>query len=79
MESITVKLDSTLTFYTKRKNVTIDVEQLEGPLTVETVVDHLSIPKGMIGYIVSDNTLLTIKDAVSPPCEIKLYGMYDGG
>ena len=79
MEPITVKLDSTLSYYTKKKSVTIDSEQLGTNPTVGTIVEYLSVPKGMIGYIVSESKLLTTQDTVTPPCELKLYGMYDGG
>lgn len=79
MDSITVKLDSSLSYYTGKHVVNLDITQLGKTPTVEQIVDYLQIPKGMIGYIVSKNDLKSLTDTVSPQAELRLYGMYDGG
>ena len=79
MDCVSVKLDSTLSFYTGSKEVVVNIATLKQPITVGSLLRYLKVPPGMVGSVINGKCLLLLDDTVDISCELKVFGIYSGG
>lgn len=79
MDSLLVKVDSTLSHYTGSREMWVDVDGLEQPVTVRTVLEYLHVPLGMVGPVLGGKKLLHQSYPLNSIRELKLFGIYSGG
>ncbi len=74
-----ISLDVVLASYTGEREIHLELAENRPKIKVKNILDRLSIPPGMVGYIVAGGNLLEPEDTVTAPCTMRMFGIYDGG
>ena len=78
-KDVEINLDSVLCGYTGKCRIVMKIQRRRQRVEIQDLLSRLRIPKGMVGCIVAGNRLLEPNDTVTPPCTLKMFGIYDGG